>query len=163
MGQKGLTFIEVLITVTILAILASVVLPLSQMSVKRDKELELKRSLRIIRTAIDEYKALSDSGRIDKSADESGYPPDLLVLVAGVELREIKGKGGLSAPAELRRILRRIPRDPVNPNPYVDPEYSWGLRCYESDHDNPYEGDDVFDVYSLSDEIAIDGTLYSSW
>ncbi len=157
MDQKGFTLIELLVTLTILAILASVAMPLSELSVKRQKEIELKRDLRLLRSAIDEYKRAADSGRIEKSPDESGYPPDLEVLVEGVEDLKSKEFGATI------KFLRRIPRDPMNENPYLEPEETWGLRSYESDPDNPTEGEDVFDVYSKSDEVAIDGTRYRDW
>ena len=156
MNKNGLTLIEVLITVTILAILASVVVPLSQMTVKREKELELRRSLRVIRVAIDDYKRVWDEGKIKKSVDESGYPPDLETLVEGVE-------DASSPERKTIRFLRRVPRDPMNPDTSIPPEETWGLRSYESDPDSPSEGKDVFDVYSLSEGIAMDGTSYDSW
>lgn len=156
MNQKGLTFIELVVTVAILSILASVVIPLSQMSVKRKKEVELRRDLREIRYAIDRYKRASDEGRIDKSKDESGYPPELMTLVVGVD--DIS-----STERKVLRFLRRIPRDPMNEDTYLAPEQTWGLRSYDSPHDDPQEGDDVFDVYSRSEETAIDGTFYSDW
>ena len=156
MNQSGLTLIEVLVTITILGILASVAVPLSQMTVKREKELELRRSLRGIRSAIDAYKRVSDEGRIKKSIDESGYPPDLETLVEGVEDASTPDKKTI-------KFLRRVPRDPMNPDTSLPSEEPWGLRSYESDPDSPSEGEDVFDVYSLSEETAIDGTRYDSW
>jgi general secretion pathway protein G len=156
-GHKGITLIELLITVTILAILASIILPLSQMTVKRQKELELRRNLRIIRTAIDEYKRAWDEGRIIKKVGESGYPPDLAILVEGVDDAKNPESG------KRIRFLRKVPRDPMNTEKTLPPEETWGLRSYDSDPDNPREGEDVFDVYSPSEEIAIDGTPYESW
>ena len=157
MGQKGLILIELLITITILAILASVIIPLSEMTVKRQKELELRRNLRIIRTAIDDYKRAWDDGRITKKVGESGYPPELQILVVGVN--------DIKSPEFGRKIrfLRRVPRDPMHPDKTLLPEETWGLRSYESEPENPRPGDDVFDVYSLSEETAIDGTLYNTW
>jgi general secretion pathway protein G len=102
-GHKGVTLIELLITVTILAILASIILPLSQMTVKRQKELELRRNLRIIRTAIDEYKRAWDEGRIIKKVGESGYPPDLAILVEGVDDAKNPESG------KRIRFLRKVP------------------------------------------------------
>lgn len=157
MGHKGFTLIEVLITVTILAILASAVMPLSKMSVKRSKETELREDLRTMRKAIDEYKRAWDEGRIRKNADESGYPPDLKTLVDGVEDAASPQSG------KKIRFLRRIPRDPMNPETSIAPHETWGLRSYQSEPDDPKEGDDVFDVYSRSDGVAIDGTIYKTW
>lgn len=156
MGQKGLTFIELLITITILAILASIIMPLSEMTVKRHKELELRRNLRVIRTAIDDYKRAWDEGRVIKKIGESGYPPNLEILVEGVD-------DAKSPEKKKMRFLRRIPPDPMDPDKTLPPGETWGLRSYESEPDEPKAGDDVFDVYSLSEEIAIDGTAYDTW
>lgn len=157
MGQKGITLIELLITITILAILASIIMPLSQLTVKRQKELELRRNLRVIRTAIDEYKRAWDDGRIIKKAGESGYPPDLVILAEGVSDAKSPEFG------KKIRFLRRVPRDPMDPDKTLAPEEAWGLRSYDSEPGDPREGDDVFDVYSKSTEVAIDGTAYDSW
>lgn len=157
MGHKGLTLIELLITVAILAVLASVVMPLSKMTVKRVKEAELKQSLRVIRTALDDYKKAFDEGRIKKSVGDSGYPPDLETLVEGVEDASSASSG------KKMRFLRRVPRDPMEEDKELQPEETWGLRSYESGPDDPKEGDDVFDVYSKSEDRAIDGTYYKNW
>ncbi|MDO8427386.1 MAG: prepilin-type N-terminal cleavage/methylation domain-containing protein [Deltaproteobacteria bacterium] len=157
MGKKGFTFLELLITITILIILASAVMPLSQMAVKRSKENDLRQNLRVIRTAIDEYKKASDGGRIKKDAAGSGYPPDLKILAEGAE--------DLQSPQSGKKIrfLRRVPMDPMNADSALHPDETWGLRSYQSEPDDPKEGDDVFDVYSKSGETAIDGTPYRSW
>lgn len=157
MGHKGLTLIELLITVAILAVLATVVMPLSKMTVKRAKEAELKQSLRVIRTALDDYKKAFDEGRIKKSVGDSGYPPDLETLVEGVEDASSASSG------KKMRFLRRVPRDPMEEDKELQPEETWGLRSYESGPDDPKEGDDVFDVYSKSEDRAIDGTYYKNW
>lgn len=157
MGQKGLTLIELLITITILAVLASVALPLSEMSVKRSREVELKRSLRTIRTAIDEYKRNWDEGKIKKNIGDSGYPPDLKTLVDGVE------DASSPVPGKKIRLLRSVPRDPMNKDKTISSEETWGLRSYQSDPNDPQEGPDIFDVYSKSEEAAIDGTPYRTW
>ena len=157
MGHKGFTLIEVLITVTILAILASTVMPRSNMSLKRAKDTELRENLRTIRKAIDEYKRVWDEGRIKKNAGESGYPPDIKTLVDGVDDAASPQSG------KKIRFLRRIPRDPMNPETSIAPHETWRLRSYQSGPDDPKEGDDVFDVYSRSDDTAIDGTLYKTW
>jgi len=157
MGHKGLTLIELLITVSILAVLASVALPLSKMTVKRAKEAELKQSLRVIRVALDDYKKAWDEGRIKKSVGESGYPPSLETLVEGVEDASSASSG------KLIRFLRRVPRDPMEEDKELPAEQTWGLRSYESGPEDPEEGDDVFDVYSKSEDRAIDGTYYKNW
>lgn len=155
--HKGLTLIELLITVSILALLASVVLPLSKMTVKRAKEAELKQNLRVIRTALDDYKKAWDEGKIKKSVGESGYPPDLKTLVDGVDDASSTESG------KKIRFLRRVPRDPMDEDKDHAPEETWGLRSYESDAEAPREGDDVFDVYSKSEDKAIDDTYYKDW
>ncbi len=155
--ERGLTLLELLITIAILAVLASAVIPLSQMTAKRMKEIELRRNLRIIRTAIDEFKRAWDEGRIRKNITESGYPPSLRILVEGVE--DVKSPES----GRVIRFLRRIPRDPFYPDRTVPPEDTWGKRSYESDPDDPEEGEDVYDVYSLSDDTALDGTRYRDW
>ena len=157
MDQRGFTYIELIVTVTILAILASVVIPLSEMSAKRSKEIELKTSLRIIRHAIDEYKAASDSGKIDKDMGSTGYPEELSKLTEGLTDKSNKDFDNTI------RFLRRIPRDPMNNDSYLSNEDTWGLRSYDSDVEDPSEGDDVYDVYSKSSEVALDGTKYSDW
>jgi general secretion pathway protein G len=147
-GVRGFTLIEVLVTLAIVALLASIALPLSEVSVQRVKERELRLALRTLRGAIDAYKQAADESRIARRADGSGYPPGLAVLVEGV--RDAKDpKGG--------RIyfLRRLPRDPFGED--------WGLRSYASPPDEPREGQDVFDVYSRSEGVGLDGRPYREW
>lgn len=155
--QNGVTLIELLVVLTILSILAAVVVPLSLVSYKRSKETELRQNLRDIRSAIDEYKKAWDDGKIKKSLGESGYPPDLVMLVDGVD-DATSPQGGKKI-----RFLRRVPRDPMNADASLEPESTWGLRCYQSEPDDPQEGDDVYDVYSKSEDKAIDGTIYKNW
>lgn len=157
MGQKGLTLIELLITITILMILASVAMPLSFMAVKRAKETELRQNLRAMRGAIDDYKKAWDQGKVKKNIADTGYPPNLATLVDGVD--------DITSPQGGRKIifLRRIPRDPMDNDHTKAPDKTWGLRSYSSPPDAPKEGDDVFDVFSMSAETAIDGTRYSEW
>ncbi|MBI5560687.1 MAG: type II secretion system protein [Deltaproteobacteria bacterium] len=156
MDEKGITLIELLVTITILAVLAAIVVPLSQMSVKRQKEMELRRDLRVIRTAIDDYKKAWDEGRIKRNIGDTGYPPNLSVLVDGVE-------DATSTEHKKIRFLRRLPRDPMTADENLSPEETWGMRSYSSPPDDPSEGSDVFDVYAKSSESAIDGTPYKSW
>ena len=154
--QKGVTIIELIVTFVILAILASIAAPLTQVVIQRNKEQELHIALRKIREAIDAYKNASDEGRIYKSMDESGYPPSLAILEKGVE--DIKDP-------KKRKLyfIRRIPRDPMYEDGKVPAENTWGKRSYQSAYDHPEEGRDIFDIYSLSDDTALNGTLYKEW
>lgn len=152
---RGFTLIELVVTLAIVALLASAAAPLVELTVKRNRERELRASLREIRTAIDAYKRASDEGRIFKSPRHSGYPPKLAALVEGVpDLRN----------PERRAIyfLRRLPADPFA-GQSAPVEATWGKRSYASPPDAPEEGEDVFDVYSLSEGIALNGTPYRRW
>jgi len=154
---RGFTFIELVITVAIIGILAAAAVPLVELAAKRAKEQELRASLRQLRTAVDEYKKAVDEGKIAKKADESGYPPSLDILVEGV----VDG----ADPNRRRRMyfLRRIPRDPFHTDPAVPPAETWGKRSYESSYDNPQPGKDVFDVYSLAPSVGLNGLPYRQW
>lgn len=154
--MRGFSLIELLITAAIVAVLASVALPLSDVTVTRDKEHELRRALRDIRDALDAYKRASDEGRIARAADQSGYPANLTVLVAGIS--DLKS-------AEGRKIyfLRRLPRDPFFPDPNAPAESTWRLRSYESPPDQMKPGKDVFDVFSTRDRRGLNGIPYNEW
>jgi general secretion pathway protein G len=154
--RRGFTLIELLVTLAILAVLASAVVPLAEVTVQRTKESELRAALRQIRGALDEYKHAVDEGRIVKKADESGYPPSLGVLVAGVPNEKDPKKAKIY-------FLRRIPRDPLSTDPSVPPARTWGLRSYASPHDAPAEGNDVFDVYSRAEGKGLNGIPYREW
>jgi general secretion pathway protein G len=153
---RGFTLIELVITVAIIAILALGLVPLTQLASQRAKEQELRAALRDIRTAIDAYKKATDENRVEKKADQTGYPPELEVLAAGV--KDIKTPDG-----KMIYFLRRIPRDPFFDEDSVPAEKTWGLRSYESPPDEPREGDDVFDVYSLSERKGLNGIPYREW
>ena len=154
--MKGFTLIELVITVAIVAILASVALPLHELVAQRAKEQDLRRALREIREAIDAYKEASDEGRIEKRVGESGYPPRLAVLVDGVPDQK-------SAKKERVYFLRRIPRDPFATDPQLANADTWGKRSYASPANEPADGDDVFDVYSLTAGTGINGRPYKEW
>ncbi len=157
MRQRGFTLIELMITVAIIGLLAMGVAPLAKVGIQRAKETELRSSLREIRSAIDAYKDAAESGRIKKDVDKSGYPPTLEVLAAGVE--DTKSPDH----AKMIYFLRRIPRDPMNPDGTLPPEKTWGLRSYASPPDSPQSGEDVYDVYSQSPRVGLDGTPYRTW
>ena len=153
---KGFTLIELLVALVLLALLVSAAAPLMQMTAKRNKEQELKKALWQIRDAIDAYKQAADDGLIKKSVDENGYPTTLQQLVDGVENMQDAKKRKLY-------FLRRIPRDPFAVDATLSAEDAWGKRSYESSFEEPIEGGDIYDVYSLSSETGINQQPYREW
>jgi general secretion pathway protein G len=151
----GFTLLEMMIVVAILGVLALGLLPLNDLAVQRTKESELRAALRQIRGALDAYRRAAEEGRVERKADESGYPRRLEDLVSGV--KDAKA-------ADNRKIyfLRRIPRDPFA-DAALPAERSWGLRSYASAPDGPAEGRDVFDVYSRSERVGLNGVPYRQW
>jgi len=152
-GERGFTYFELLATIIILMILATAILPTAKVLRKRQKEIELRRELRILRTAIDGYKRAVSAGQIggtDVKVGSEGYPPDLDVLVKGVsQVGKIDVK---------LKFLRRLPFDPMTG------KAEWGKRCYQDDPDDTsWCGENVWDVYSLSGGVGLDGTKYKEW
>ncbi len=152
---NGFTLIELIVTVVILSVLAAAALPMLQTSVKRQKEARLRESLHDIREALDAYKLAYDKGLIVNKVGLSGYPPNLQVLVDGIQDSKDPNK-------KLIRFLRKIPQDPFYSPDYED-DPQWGLRSYESEAKDPREGADVYDVYSLSPMIGTNNQPYSQW
>lgn len=152
--RRGFSLIEMLVVMAVLGVLAAAVMPLAEVTLQRDRERELKRALWEIRDAIDAYKRASDLGTVARAADGSGFPPSLATLVAGVPNARSAG--------ERLYFLRRIPRDPFAP-PGVSPEQSWGLRSYQSPPDRPEPGNDVYDVYSRSAAVGLNGVPLRDW
>ena len=148
--EKGLTLVEVVVTIAVLLILAGAVMPLAKVTLKRQKELELRRALRTMRQAIDLFKQYSDQGLIEKEGvDSEGYPPELETLVEGVPQVGTTKK---------LKFLRRVPMDPFT---HRD---EWGLRSYQDEADSRSWGrQNVYDVYTLYDGTALDGTKYRDW
>ncbi len=155
--QRGFTLVEVVVTVAIVGLLASVALPMAELSVQRDKEHELRLALREIRTALDTYRQAVSEGKVARVMGASGYPASLKVLVDGVP--------DASSPDKSKMIyfLRRIPRDPMSDDRTRTDEETWGKRSYASSADSPAEGDDVFDVYSQSQLVGLNGIPYREW
>ena len=152
----GFSLIELLVTLAILGVLVLLVMPVAQIELQRSKEQDLRHALRDIRHGIDDYKQAADDGRIPKSAGTSGYPKDLDILVKGLpDQRDPKH-------AKIF-FLRRVPRDPMQSDTTLTDEQSWGKRSYASEASDPFEGSDLYDVYSASAKIGLNGVPYSKW
>ena len=153
-GSRGFTFIELLVVTTILIVLASAIMPLARVTLQREREVELRRALREMRTAIDKYKDAVDMGQIgstDIRAGSEGYPPELGTLVEGVTKANDASGGKL-------KFLRRIPMDPMTHS------REWGMRSYQDKADSTsWGGQNVYDVFSKAEGTALDGTKYKDW
>jgi general secretion pathway protein G len=153
-GERGLTAVEMLAALGVLMVLVSIAIPLARWDEKRRREEHLRLELRLMRDAIDQYKKLSDEGKIrQKDVDQRGYPLTLQDLVDGVEVSDSK-----TGKTTTVHFLNRIPTDPFTEEP------EWGIRSYQDDWDSTsWGGENVYDVYSLSDGKALDGTYYKDW
>ncbi len=157
--KSGLTLIELLVVISIVAILASAAMPLSRMTVKRTREMELRGNLRTLRSAIDAFKKDCDEKKVSSDyckAGESNYPESLELLTQPLKLAGSVDK--------TKKYLRRIPKDPMTAPDSSDNPNNWGLRSYSDEPDSTqWGGGNVFDVYSKSDSIALDGSKYNTW
>ena len=153
-ARRGFSFIELLVVTTIILVLSGAVMPLARLTIQREREIELRRALREMRTAIDKYKDAVDQGQIggtDNQLGNEGYPPDLDTLVEGVSAAG-------DASGRKLKFLRRIPVDPMTKSA------DWGRRSYQDAPDaRSWGGKNVFDVYSRSEGTALDGTKYRDW
>jgi general secretion pathway protein G len=153
-SPAGYTFVELLVVTALVAILASAIMPLARITVQRQKEIELRRDLRELRTAIDHYKDAADQGMLNAlelKVDNQGYPPDLETLVKGVPAAG-------DASGKKLKFLRRIPIDPMTGT------NEWGKRSYQDRPDaSTWGGQNVYDVFTTSEGVGLDGTKYRDW
>ncbi len=150
--RRGFTLIEVITVTVIIAILAAATIPLAHNAFQREKEIELRRALRMLRTGLDAYKKFVDENKIEVDEDTYGYPEKLELLVTGIEYKDKKNK------SRVAKFLRRIPRDPISET------YDWGLLSYQDKlGSRHWGGQNVWDVYCDSGKKALDGTYYRDW
>jgi general secretion pathway protein G len=146
--QSGVTLLEMIVVITILLILMGAAVPVMKVSVRRQREVELRRDLWEMRSALDRYKDAADKNAFQQKLGSEGYPPDMDTLVNGVEI----------AGGKKLRFLRHIPVDPMTGNT------DWGLRSMQDDpQSDSWGGQNVFDVYTKSTGVGLDGTKYKDW
>ncbi|MCP5051548.1 MAG: type II secretion system protein [bacterium] len=150
--NRGFTLVELLVVIVIISVLAAVAVPMVETSIKREREIELRRNLRVIRTAIDEYKKFVEKNKVEVDEDTYNYPPTLEDLVKGLEYKDKKNN------EKIQKFLRRIPIDPMTNS------YEWGMKSYQDDKDDSsWGGESVYDVYTTSGRKALNGTYYKDW
>jgi general secretion pathway protein G len=154
--QAGFSLVELLVAAAIMGLLATVALPMAELTLRREKERQLRIALRDIRQAIDAYKAAATAGSIALTPGQSGYPPSLADLVIGIQ--DASSSGG-----QKQYFLRRLPRDPFYSDSTVAAALTWGKRSFDSSPDAPREGRDVFDLYSTSTDTGLNGVPYNEW
>ncbi len=149
--QRGFTLTELVVVMVLLTTLTAVAFPVAKFTVKRQKEMDLRYQLRMMRNAIDEYKRFTDAGLLPLDLGTDGYPAELELLT---EEHNLVGQG----PSTIKRFMRRVPIDPMTG------EAEWGLRSYQDDPDtDSWGGENVYDVYSLSEGTGLNGIPYSEW
>ena len=150
--QSGFTLVELIVVVVVIAVLAGVAIPVAQTSLQRSREVDLRRSLRQLRSAIDEYRDFAREKKISMDSDRYFLPEKLEDLVEGIEYKDKQGK------RRIVRFLRRIPRDPMTGT------LEWGRRSYQDKRDSTdWGGENIWDVYSKSEKKALDGSSYREW